>query len=188
MKNEELDQRPKHEKCWYYEPGEFTSKEEKGKHYCVPDGAKTLGDRWKMKQEIEIKDCEDCKRYKCRYIEFPLTINELDIKAPEPWGIDPALCRVRLAKDKKTYLGIYIGEIPRYTKASFNEESGTLKIFSACNPMIYIPELGRAVFGDESWWNCIEPGEDITDITDETIREQWYMKLLEEDAKERKKK
>lgn len=184
VKRKELEAMPKHERCWYYEPGDFLSKEERKKHYCVPDGAKTLGDRWEMKQEINLEKCADCQRYKCRFIEYPLTINGLDIKAPEAWGIEPALCRVRPAKEKKTYLGIFIGEIPRYTTASFNEESGTLKISTACNPMIYVPELERAVFGDESWWNCIEPGEDITDITDEQIRGQWYMKLLEGAAKE----
>lgn len=186
MRSKELEAMPKHEKCFYYEPGEFTVKGENGKHYCVPDGARTLGDRWKMKQKIDPEKCEDCQRYRSRYIGYPLTISNLEIKAPEPWGIDPALCRARPAKDAKTYLGIYIGEIPRYTTASFNEESGTLKISSACNPMIYIPELDRTVFGDESWWSHIEPGEDITDITDETIRGQWYMKLLEKMARDAK--
>ncbi len=183
MWNKELEAMPKHEKCFYYERGCFTDPEQRGKHYCAPEDARTVGERWERKQEIDPKNCETCQRWRSRYIEFPLTINGLDIKNPEPWGIHPQLCRVRPAKEKKTYLGIYVGEIPRYTGASFDEESGTLKIFTSCNPMIYIPEQERAVFGDESWWGRIEPGEDITDITDEMIRGQWYIKLLEEAAK-----
>ena len=176
--NKKLDKMPKHEKCWHYEMGNMEQIEQGHIHFCAPDAAKTLGDRWKMKQEIDPKDCENCPRYKCRYIEYPLTINGLDIKSPEPWGIDPSLCRVRPAGDEKTYLGIYIGEIPRYTTASYNEESGTLKISTACNPMIYIPELDKSVFGDESWWSRIDSEEDLADITDEAINGQWYMKAL----------
>lgn len=182
MRDKELEAMPKHEKCFFYEAGAFTDKEEKGKHYCVPDGAVTLGDRWEMKQEIDLKQCENCQRYKCRYIEYPLTINGLDIKEPKPWNVHPGLCRVRIAGEKKTYLGIYIGEMPRYTLPSFNEESGMLKISTSCNPMIYIPQLERAVFGDESWWSRIEDGEDISDITDDDIKGQWYMRILQEAA------
>ena len=180
--NEKIDEMPKHEKCFYYEYGCFTDPAERGKHYCVPDEAKTLGERWEMKQEINPEQCENCQRYECRYIEYPLTINGLDIKEPKPWGIRPGLCRVRPAAEKKTYLGIYIGEIPRYTSASLDKETGILEISSACNPMIYIPELNRAVFGDESWWSRIEDGEDISDITDDDIKGQWYMRILQEAA------
>ena len=188
MNNDELEKMPKHEKCFHYERGAFTDEKERGKHFCAPDDAKTLGERWKRKQEISPEDCEDCPRYKCRYIEYPLTIQGLDIKPPEPWGIFPSLCKIRPARDGKTYLGIYIGNIPRYTTASYNEESGKLKISTACNPMIYVPELDRAVFGDESWWGFLDKAEDISDITNEHIRAQWYMKALEAMAKKEETK
>lgn len=186
MWNKELEAMPKHEKCFYYEMGCFTDPKEHGRHYCAPDEAKTVGDRWKMKQEIDPKDCENCQRFRSRYIEYPLTITNLDIKKPEPWGIHPGLCKVRIAGEKETHLGIYIGEIPRYTSASFNEKSGTLKISTACNPMIYIPKLDRAVFGDESWWGRIKSEEELEDITDETIENQWYMKALRQIEKREK--
>ena len=86
--------------------------------------------------------------------------------------------RVRPCDDEKTYFGIYLGDFPHFQSASFDERTGMLKFNAANNPCIYIPELNKVVFGSGSWWSEIENANDIQDITDELINDQWYVKLL----------
>lgn len=154
-----------------------------GKHYCAPN-AKTLGEQWEQRQEINVEKCVKCDRYKCKYIEYPLTIQELEITDPEAWGISFEPVKVRLCEDNKTYLGILLGEFPWKTRASFNETDGKLKISTMTNPCILLPEQKKIVFGCESWWSRIKPGEDISDITDADIDNTWYVKLLKGLSKE----
>lgn len=174
MGKEDIEKLPRYRKCMHYVPGGFTELE---KHYCAPN-AKTLGEQWEQRQEINVKDCDKCDHYKCRYIEYPLTIQELEIKDPEAWGISFEPVKVRLCEDDKTYFGILLGEFPWKTRASFSEEDGKLKISTITNPCILLPEQKKIVFGCESWWSRIKPGEDISDITDEDIDNTWYVKLL----------
>lgn len=174
MEKESIESLPRHRKCMYYVPGGFT---ELGKHYCAPN-AKTLGEQWEQKQEINVTDCEKCDHYKCRYIEYPLTIQELEITDPEAWEISFEPVKVRLCEDNKTYFGILLGEFPWKTRASFSETGGKLKISTITNPCILLPKQKKIVFGCESWWSRIKPGEDISDITDADIENTWYVKLL----------
>ena len=62
--------------------------------------------------------------------------------------------------------------------ANFDKETWILKFNAANNPCIYIPELNKVVFGSGSWWSEIEDENDIQDITDELINDQWYVKFL----------
>lgn len=177
MEKEELK---RYEKCVHYVP-DFNS--EAVVHRCAPN-AKTLGEQWEQAQEINPEGCETCEKFKSRYIEYPLTIQGLDIKKPEAWNVSFCPVRVRLCEDDKTYFGILLGEFPWHTNASYNEESGMLKISTMTNPCILLPREKKVVFGAESWWSKIEQGEDISDITDEDINDQWYMKLAKELAGE----
>lgn len=101
------------------------------------------------------------------------------------------LVKVRLAgKDPKTYLGIHIGDQNRGFGMQIiegeNEENNTLLIHpSNHNPAIFVPELGRIVYGMESWWGHIESEEDLQRvITDEDIENTWYVKMFREMIKE----
>lgn len=184
MEKESIESLPRHRKCRYYVPGGFT---EPGKHYCAPN-AKTLGEQWEQKQEINVADCEKCDHYKCRYIEYPLTIQELEITDPEAWGISFEPVKVRLCEDNKTYFGILLGELPWKTRASFSETDGKLKISTITNPCILLPEQKKIIFGCESWWSRIKPGEGISDISDTDIENTWYVKLLRDMEKEAEQK
>ena len=184
MNNESVENLPRYRKCRYYVPGDF---DEPGKHYCAPD-AKTLGEQWEQKHEINVADCEHCDHYKCRYIEYPLTIQGLEIKDPEAWGISFEPVKVRLCEDDKTYFGILLGEFPWKTLASFNESDGKLVISTVTNPCILLPEQKRIVFGCQSWWSRIKPGEDISDITNADIENTWYVKLLRDMEKKGEKR
>lgn len=92
--------------------------------------------------------------------------------------------RVRLCEDNNTYFGILFGEFPWKTVVTFDETKGKLKIFTTTNPCIFLPEIKKIVFGAESWWSRIKPGEDVSDITDEDVENTWYVKYLKELIKE----
>jgi len=85
------------------------------------------------------------------------------------------LVKVRLAQkgEVKTHLGVYLGKIPT---TSFTDYDPTTQIVtvkpSMKNPMMYVPDLGRIVFGFESWWGFIELEEAKTfsPITQEDIQ------------------
>ena len=184
---ENTDTTPRYRKCAHYVPGSIFLAGEKNRHFCAPE-AKTLGEQWEQKKEIDINCCDGCDKYKCRYIEYPLTIEGIEIRHPEAWGITFEPVRVRLCEDSKTYFGILLGEFPFHTTVSFKEENKKLKISSVTNPCILLPEQKKVVFGCESWWSRIKPGEDISDITDTDIENTWYVKLLRDIEKGEKKK
>lgn len=169
----------RYSRCMYYHSGLIWDPKGKEKHYCSP-GARTIHDICEQKKEIDPSVCETCEKFKSRYIEYPLTIDGIDVKQPEAYGITFTPVKVRPCKEDKTYFGILLGNFPWMTSASFNEEAKKLTISTANNPCILIPERKEIVFGAESWWQRIEPGDDISDITDEDIDNTWYVKLLRE--------
>lgn len=182
FKTLDVESMPKHEKCRYRVPN-LHSRGEDGRNYCAV-GARTLGEMYENKTEIDISQCENCENYKSKYIEYPLTIEKLNIRQPSAWGIQFKPVRVRLCEDNRTYFGILLGEFPWMTRASYSDDTGELEISTTTNPCILIPEINRVVFGAESWWGVIKPGEDISDITDDDIENVWYMKLLRSMDKE----
>ena len=92
----------------------------------------------------------------------------------------PVLVRVRPCGDEKTYLGVYVGDIPVGATASYKAESGLVEIGipQYGNPAILVPTLGRMVLGMESWWSPIKSENDFASITDETIDNSAMMKLF----------
>lgn len=80
----------------------------------------------------------------------------------------------------KTYLGIYLGELPIQILTSYDPHIGVLTNSTMDNPGIYVPELKKIVYGCGSWWNEIESEEDLKNITDEDIENTWYVKAYRE--------
>lgn len=81
----------------------------------------------------------------------------------------------------KTYFGILVGDMATSISHSIDKDENLTASFSFYNPAIIIPELGEIVFGYESWWGEIESKEDLEKvITDETIKNVWYVKMLSE--------
>jgi len=93
-----------------------------------------------------------------------------------------SLVRVRpCAKDcgDKTYLGIFLGDLPLEVDAFYRDKSHKLSIALHRNPAMFVPELKRIVWGCGSWWGPIETPEDAERmITDESIAAQPYVKVL----------
>lgn len=123
------------------------------------------------------------------FIEFP--INVLGIHTPKT-NEDGSLRR----KDKvggfvqirpcvdgppKTYLGVYVGDLPFGVSASYNRASEVLSLHQGnFNPAIFVPALKRLVYGFESWWCFIESPEQLRQISDEDINSIWYVRALKE--------
>ncbi len=90
--------------------------------------------------------------------------------------------KVRSCKDEhgdKTYFGILIGDLPISISHSIDNEGNITAKRSFYNPAIFIPELNDIVLGCESWWGEIENEDELNNlITEETISNVWYMKIL----------
>ena len=172
------DNLEKHRRCKHYVMGTLEEVKQGRGHYCAPN-AETLGEAWEQRQEIDPAGCESCEKFKSLYIEFPITITGISHGDIEPWDIGLMPVKIRPCSEGKTYFGIYLGRFPREFHITFSEKTGELKVGTTTNPCIYVPEKKDVCWGDESWWSRIEPGESITDITDETIRGQWYVQMLE---------
>lgn len=84
----------------------------------------------------------------------------------------------------KTYFGILLGDAALGIAHSVKDEVVTAS-YSHYNPAIFVPELGEIIYGCESWWGRIESEEEMNKlITDKTISDVWYVKLLREQIKE----
>jgi len=79
--------------------------------------------------------------------------------------------------ENKTFVGFYLGEIATGASMNIKEEKVVVE-FSGHNPAIFVPELGKIIYGYESWWSAIENEADFKKITDDDIQNVWYVKLL----------
>ncbi len=79
----------------------------------------------------------------------------------------------------KTYLGWLLGDIALSVSVSFNR--GTLTVGkSMYNPAIFVPDLGRVVFGRGSWWGAIKSPDDLRRISDADIGSVWYVRMMKD--------
>lgn len=132
---------------------------------------------------VSNEQCENCQNYKSKHIEYPIQVNSIKYNEMEQlmMGRAGSLVKIRPCNKKyegKTYLGLYLGNQPWSQTINYNNESGELTVGMATNPAIYIFDLQRIIFGAESWWSIIENPEELNDITDDDINNQWYVKML----------
>lgn len=98
-------------------------------------------------------------------VKFPITVTRINAKTAQPRGRHSQvgmLVKIRPCGDEKTYLGLYVGDLPRDLDISWAEKSNELFVSVTSNPAIFVPALNRVVRGDESWWSIIEKPEDAT--------------------------
>lgn len=89
----------------------------------------------------------------------------------------------------KTFFGIYLGDFPLGFGWHFDKEDTHKMIVSPVynNPAIFIPSLKRTIFGCESWWKVIENEEQLREISDDDIKNTWYVKLMRDMTNEQPK-
>jgi len=113
----------------------------------------------------------------------PWLVSECAWGAADVWsqtrGKEFKLVAVRLAGEKETHVGIYVGDLATGAGASFHRPSGVLTLrLGHHNPAILVPSLGRIVYGYESWWGVIKSEADLKQITDRDIENVWYVRAL----------
>ena len=158
----------------------FRNKDSRGEYVRRCEKEITEDNRWAVTDEAH---CEQCEAFKSRYIEYPITVNEIEIRPIDFRGLgceQGSLVSVRPCGDEyggKTYLGFYLGDLPLQNIVSFNEETGVLKVGTHNNPALFVPELGKIIWGCESFWREIETVEQLQAITEEDINNVWYVRM-----------
>lgn len=126
-------------------------------------------------------DKGECPDFKSRYLEFPLTVQGIELRGCLPPMREVGkLVRVRLCDDDKTYLGVYLGELARAPMAYTRSDSQNLIVSLYQNPALFVPALSRIVWGDESWWSIIDSEDDLRNISNDDIASQWYVRLAKD--------
>ena len=150
-----------------------------GAYHCVVDG---WGDE--QVRTVTEGDCASCEKFSSRYIEYPLTIQGIENKKINTNGIGHTcgvLCEVRPCGEEykgKTYLGIYLGELPIRIVSSYDRHTGILSNRTMNNPAIFVPEIKKIVYGMECWWREIKHIENFKEFSKEDIDNVWYLKIL----------
>lgn len=142
-------------------------------------------------KQAEVKGEYTCQDFDSMWIEYPLAVSEIKVKEQPTYNrgfvhVVGTTVKVRPCSDnpdKKTFLGIYLGDLPRTTHATYNRTSHEIEISQHTNPAMWVPTLNKIIFGDESWWQdigMVPSEEDLKDvcITDSDIENQWYMKAI----------
>ena len=112
------------------------------------------------------------------YKELKYETTDQPIKTKNMCGKAVKIRSCRKEHGDKTYFGILLGDIP--LSISHSIESGIVTARkTSYNPAIFVPELNDVIFGCESWWGEIDSEDELNKlITDETIQNVWYVKLL----------
>lgn len=135
-------------------------------------------DEWKFKENFI------CDNYKSIYIEYPIEVSKIN-KTIDTVGIRDEevgmFVRVRPCAQEyqdKTFLGLYLGELPVGIQISHNSETKELNVGFYNNPAIFVFDLKKIIYGYESWWEVIENEDELKTITDIDIENVWYVKAL----------
>lgn len=150
-------------------------------YHCVQAGWED--DKVKIVQKT---DCKECNKFDSRYIEFPLSVNKIKNEPITVTGIKQeigCLCKINPCAEEycgKTYIGIYIGDLPIAIYNSFNKETGVLSNKTMNNPAIYVPEFKKIIYGCESWWQEITSIEELERDSERNINDTWYLQFLKQ--------
>ena len=79
--------------------------------------------------------------------------------------------------EKKTFLGVYLGEAALSQGIEIKDNVIRTKL-GFYNPAIFVPELNEIIYGCGSWWGRINSEEDLKQLTDADIENVWYVKAL----------
>ncbi len=125
-----------------------------------------------------------CEQYKSCYIEYPITVSKINTDSEiYTLGKDRIgkFAKIRPCGEEygsKTYLGLFLGELPIGIHITHNPETLELNASYSCNPAIFVFDLNKIVYGCESWWSVIENEGDLKQITDIDINNVWYVRAL----------
>ncbi len=134
-----------------------------------------------------------CDKYKSIFIEYPIRVSKINQNAEiysflkRDIGKFASIRPCAEEYQNKTYLGLYLGDLPVGHHISHNPETKELRISFHCNPAIFVFDLNKIIYGCESWWGIVENENDLRRITDKDIDNVWYVKALKQLGNESKK-
>ena len=115
--------------------------------------------------------------------ENPISIKELktdSLNIENRYGETGTLVACRPCDEQykdKTYLGFYLGELPAMQWPSVNKDEQKIQMMTIRNPAMFVPEIGKVIWGAGSWWKIINSVEEFREITNEDINNTWYVQL-----------
>lgn len=150
----------------------------------IETGETSESDAGYTDEAYEFKGNFICENFKNRYIEYPIEVSKInqDNDASSWRDMDKGkFVKIRPCNEKyegKTYLGMYLGDLPKGHRISHNPDTKELDVSFDTNPAIFVFELNEIIFGCQSWWGIIKNEEDLKKITDIDIDNIWYVKAL----------
>jgi hypothetical protein len=125
-----------------------------------------------------------CDNYKCIYIEYPIEVSKINRNLSTAGYRNSSIgnfVKIQPCAEEyknKTFLGLYLGDLPAGIRVSHNSENKELTLSYDKNPAIYVFDLKKIIFGYASWWGIIKDEADLKSITDIDIDNVWYVKAL----------
>ena len=78
----------------------------------------------------------------------------------------------------KTYLGLYLGDLPLEYFCNLEKPTGVRHVMPSGNPAIFVFDLNDIVWGCESWWGVVKDENHLREISDDDIQNIRYVKAL----------
>lgn len=102
--------------------------------------------------------CAGCPDNQPKGVQYPVTVRSVELDPPSIGRKDDVgkLVRVVPVDDGTERLGIFLGTHPLFMSGSYDRERGAMAVRTTNNPLIFVPETGRLVYGAESWWEFVE--------------------------------
>ena len=135
---------------------------------------------------FEFKDNYVCDKFDSMFIEYPIEVSKIKTNNKIEGIRDAEIGRFTKVRpcgkeyEGKTYLGIYLGDLPIGNQISHNKLTGELSVAFETNPANFVFGLNKIIFGNASWWGIIKTEEELKNITDKDIENVWYVKALKQ--------
>lgn len=149
---------------------------------CIHDGFVAAESSTKTEAEalVDAFLAADRTRFLGGDLTFPIQVKAITIYPARTRSRKPVPGSwVRCRLGGKTYVGLFLGDLQRDPIVGFDAQEGLLKVLPDTNPAMWVPTLGRVVWGCESWWSMIRSPEDLKQITDDDIQAQPYVQALQ---------
>lgn len=137
-------------------------------------------------EAYEFKGNFICENFKSRYIEYPIEVSKINLDNDMSGFRDNyrgKFVKIRPCGEKyknRTYLGIYLGDLPKGYRITHDSDTKELNVSFDTNPAIFVFDLNEIIYGYQSWWGFIKNENDLKNITDIDIDNVCYVKALKE--------
>ena len=112
---------------------------------------KIINGKFDMLADYEFKNNFICDNYESIYIEYPIEISKINTNSDKTGYRDSQIgkfAKIAPCGDQykgKTYLGLYLGELPVSHHITHNSETGELNVSFVNNPAIFVFDLNNKI-------------------------------------------